>query len=63
MRNLRWIPLLIMATVLAMNISCKKYDLYDWEKTQQINDSIMPIVGAIFGGFDFSNYFLPTGSG
>ena len=43
MRNLRWIPLLIMATVLAMNISCKKYDLYDWEKTQQINDSIMPI--------------------
>lgn len=24
-----------------------------------VNDIIMPIVGAIFGGFDFSNYFLP----
>ncbi|MFK0336330.1 large conductance mechanosensitive channel protein MscL [Agrobacterium sp. 16-172Ci] len=24
-----------------------------------VNDLIMPIVGAIFGGFDFSNYFLP----
>ena len=23
-----------------------------------VNDLIMPIVGAIFGGFDFSNYFL-----
>ncbi len=23
------------------------------------DDIIMPIVGAIFGGFDFSNYFLP----
>jgi len=26
-------------------------------------DIIMPIVGAIFGGFDFSNYFLPLSSG
>lgn len=24
-----------------------------------VADIIMPIVGAIFGGFDFSNYFLP----
>lgn len=24
-----------------------------------VEDIIMPIVGAIFGGFDFSNYFLP----
>jgi large conductance mechanosensitive channel len=24
-----------------------------------VNDIIMPIVGAIFGGFDFSNYFIP----
>ncbi len=24
-----------------------------------VKDLIMPIVGAIFGGFDFSNYFLP----
>lgn len=23
------------------------------------NDLIMPIVGAVFGGFDFSNYFVP----
>lgn len=23
------------------------------------DDIIMPIVGAIFGGFDFSNYFIP----
>jgi len=27
-----------------------------------VNDLIMPIVGAIFGGFDFSNYFLPLRS-
>ena len=27
------------------------------------DDIIMPIVGAIFGGFDFSNYFLPLASG
>ena len=27
------------------------------------DDIIMPIVGAIFGGFDFSNYFLPLTSG
>lgn len=26
------------------------------------NDLIMPIVGAIFGGFDFSDYFLPLSS-
>ena len=26
------------------------------------DDLIMPIVGAIFGGFDFSNYFLPLAS-
>jgi large conductance mechanosensitive channel len=28
-----------------------------------VDDIIMPIVGAIFGGFDFSNYFLPLSSG
>lgn len=26
------------------------------------DDIIMPVVGAIFGGFDFSNYFLPLSS-
>ncbi|NGO52199.1 large conductance mechanosensitive channel protein MscL [Allomesorhizobium camelthorni] len=27
-----------------------------------VADIIMPIVGPIFGGFDFSNYFLPLSS-
>ena len=27
-----------------------------------VDDIIMPIVGAIFGGLDFSNYFLPLSS-
>ena len=27
-----------------------------------VADIIMPIVGAIFGGFDFSNYYLPLSS-
>lgn len=27
-----------------------------------VNDMIMPIIGVIFGGFDFSNYFLPLSS-
>ena len=27
-----------------------------------VGDVIMPIVGAIFGGLDFSNYFLPLSS-
>ncbi|MCT8998259.1 large conductance mechanosensitive channel protein MscL [Chelativorans intermedius] len=27
------------------------------------DDILMPLVGAIFGGFDFSNYFLPLASG
>ncbi len=27
------------------------------------DDIIMPIAGAIFGGFDFSNYFLPLAGG
>ena len=27
-----------------------------------VNDIIMPIVGAIFGGFDFSNYFVALSS-
>ena len=31
--------------------------------TSLVNDIIMPIVGAIFGGFDFSNCFLPLTSG
>jgi large conductance mechanosensitive channel len=28
-----------------------------------VEDIVMPIVGAIFGGFDFSNYFIPLGDG
>ncbi|QFY59011.1 large conductance mechanosensitive channel protein MscL [Rhizobium grahamii] len=28
-----------------------------------VDDIIMPIVGAIFGGFDFSNYFVGLASG
>ena len=27
-----------------------------------VNDIIMPVVGALFGGFDFCNYFLPLAS-
>ena len=27
-----------------------------------VNDLIMPIIGAIFGGLDFSNYFLRLSS-
>lgn len=27
------------------------------------DDVIMPVVGAIFGGFDFTNYFIPLASG
>jgi large conductance mechanosensitive channel len=27
--------------------------------TSLVDDIVMPVVGAIFGGFDFSNYFLP----
>jgi len=27
-----------------------------------VNDVIMPIIGAIFGGLDFNNYFLPLSS-
>ncbi len=27
-----------------------------------VNDLIMPIVGAIFGGLDFSNFFIPLGT-
>lgn len=30
--------------------------------TSLTDDIIMPIVGAIFGGLDFSNYFLPLSS-
>ncbi|EIM73393.1 large conductance mechanosensitive channel protein MscL [Nitratireductor rhodophyticola] len=26
------------------------------------DDIIMPVIGAIFGGFDFSNYFMPLSS-
>ena len=33
---------------------------YDDDST---NDVIMPIVGAIFGGLDFSNYFAPLATG
>ncbi len=27
-----------------------------------VADIVMPVVGAIFGGFDFSNYFIPLSS-
>jgi large conductance mechanosensitive channel len=27
------------------------------------DDVIMPVIGALFGGFDFSNYFIPLASG
>jgi large conductance mechanosensitive channel len=27
-----------------------------------VNDLIMPVVGAIFGGLDFSNFFVPLGT-
>ena len=27
------------------------------------DDIIMPVIGAIFGGFDFSDYFIPLASG
>ena len=27
-----------------------------------VNDLIMPVIGAIFGGFDFSNFFIPLGT-
>ena len=30
--------------------------------TSLVNDIIMPIVGAITGGLDFSNYYLPLSS-
>jgi large conductance mechanosensitive channel len=30
--------------------------------TSLVDDIIMPIIGAIVGGFDFSNYFLPLSS-
>ena len=30
--------------------------------SSMVDDIIMPVVGAIFGGFDFSNYFLPLSS-
>ena len=31
--------------------------------TSLVGDIIMPIVGAIFGGIDFSNYFIPLAGG
>lgn len=43
MRNLRWIPFLMLAAVLSMNISCKNHDLYDVEIAKEVNDSVMPI--------------------
>ena len=27
-----------------------------------VQDIVMPLVGVVFGGFDFSNYFLPLSS-
>ena len=43
MRNLKWIPLLGLAAVLAMHISCKNHDLYDVYIAKEVNDSVMPI--------------------
>ena len=31
--------------------------------TSLVGDVLMPIIGAIFGGLDFSNYFAPLGDG
>ena len=31
--------------------------------TSLVDDVLMPIIGAIFGGLDFSNYFAPLASG
>ena len=31
--------------------------------TSLVGDVLMPIIGAIFGGLDFSNYFAPLASG
>jgi large conductance mechanosensitive channel len=31
--------------------------------TSLVNDVLMPIIGAIFGGLDFSNFFAPLASG
>tara|TARA_R110002020_G_scaffold290928_5_gene506335 strand:+ start:1747 stop:2166 length:420 start_codon:yes stop_codon:yes gene_type:complete len=31
--------------------------------SSMVDDIIMPIVGAIFGGADFSNYFIPLAGG
>ncbi|PWV99869.1 large conductance mechanosensitive channel [Hoeflea marina] len=31
--------------------------------TSLVNDIIMPVVGAIFGGIDFSNFFIPLAGG
>ena len=42
MKQLRWIPLLFVAVVTAMNISCKENDLYDRKIAQEVNDSVMP---------------------
>ncbi len=30
--------------------------------TSLVEDIVMPLIGVIFGGFDFSNYFLPLSS-
>ncbi|HCL64876.1 MAG TPA: large conductance mechanosensitive channel protein MscL [Rhizobium sp.] len=30
--------------------------------TSFVEDIVMPLIGVIFGGFDFSNYFLPLSS-
>ena len=42
MKQLRWIPLLIVAVVTALNFSCKEDDLYDKKIAQEVNDSVMP---------------------
>lgn len=31
--------------------------------TSLVGDIIMPVVGAVFGGIDFSNFFIPLASG
>ena len=30
--------------------------------TSAVGDLLMPVIGAVFGGLDFSNYFLPLSS-
>ena len=43
MRRLRWMTLLMVATVVAANYSCSNRDLFDQQITQNISDSLSPV--------------------